>query len=122
MSPGTWFDPPSDPLDVWAALRAATAPDLIDDYVSHHRCGYVVLPYEINPDPGEREGDIVEAWVCCDPACAGVELDPWSLERNHMCCHEHTVTQRKCKARAGRYHGPFTTYWQPTSPARGTDA
>jgi hypothetical protein len=109
----SWFDPPTGPLDVWAAARADTHPEVVDDFVSHHRRGYVVLPYEINPDPGERKGDVVEAWVCCDPSCAGVELNVYDLDRNHHCCHEMTAVQRKCKALQGSYHGHFTAYWQP---------
>lgn len=126
MSPGTWFDPLSDPLDVWAAARADTRPDMVDDFLTHHRRGYVRLPYEINPDPGEREGDLVEAWVCCDPACAGVELNIYDLDRNHCCCHMDTAVQRKCKAPAGYYNGEYTAYWQPAagdpSPVRRTVA
>lgn len=116
---GTWFDPPSPPMDTWAAVRADTRPEVVDDFISHHRRGVVVLPYEINPDPGEREGDVVEAWVCCDPACAGVELSPHTLDLNHHCCHPMTAVQRKCKAREGYYHGPYTAYWQPAQAVAG---
>jgi len=125
----TWWDQDDAPrpLDMWAHVRAIV-PD-IDDHTARHRRGTVTLPWEINPEPGERLGDVVPAWVCCDPACAGVELDEVSLEREHFCCDPHTfVGQRtfirgRHRADVGRVdatgyeHGPYTPYWRPDGAA-----
>lgn len=120
---GTWYDPPPEPLDTWAAVRAQI-PDT-DDHAARHRRGVVRLPYEINPEPGERAGDLAEAWVCCDPACAGVELNQWDLDRNHGCCDRQMFVGQRSFVRGrhrvglgrvhfhGYYHGPYTAYWEP---------
>lgn len=112
----TWWNPPPPPLDIWADLRAQ-APDTADFEARHCR-GYVRLPYDIDEDLGWVAGAIVDAWVCCDPGCGGVELGEAPLDINHHCCKPPRYSgtraaERRHTAGRGRYHGPYTPYWQP---------
>lgn len=109
------------PLDMWAEARAAVPQ--AEDFTARHQRGTVTLPWTINPVPGERQGDVLPAWVCCDPACGGVELDEWSLDREHGCCDPHRTGQQAVRGwhrvglgRAGFRgftHGPYAPYWAP---------
>jgi len=123
-----WNPPPAPERDLWwEALRIA-APDT-DDHAARHRRGKVRLPYDLGPD--EPAGMLVDAWVCCDPACGGVELGEYVLEINHgccvpvRCCAEHAARGRHSRGRRHRtgrgvtyYHGPFTPFWEPDGGAR----
>jgi hypothetical protein len=121
----SWWNPPPAPeRDLWwHALRIA-APDT-DDFTARHRRGFVRLPWDL----GEAGaiGQLVEAWVCCDTGCGGVELGQTVLEINHSCC---TPLRCTCTACAGawsparrhmacgmRHHGPYTAFWQPDGAA-----
>ncbi|AGL19518.1 hypothetical protein [Actinoplanes sp. N902-109] len=116
MSTSNWWALAQTPiLDVWASTRIQ-APHA-DDFEARHRRGRVRLPYDLGQHSGGYAGQLVDAWVCCDPGCGGVELGPVQLERNHFCCHRNTTPQRTCMARDGHYYGPFTPYWQPDGAA-----
>lgn len=113
--------PPAPERDLWWAAQRIAAPDTAD-YAARHRRGFVRLPYDLGPNSGGMVGDLVEAWVCCDPACGGVELGEYVLEMNHDCCpplgigrrpSRGRVPTRGCRARRGFYHGPFTAWWEP---------
>lgn len=115
-----WDPPPAPNRDLWwHALRIA-APE--GDFTTRHRRGGVRLPYECGPD--EPAGALVEAWVCCDPACGGVEMGAHVLGLNHHCCDEfdpdphadrqHTVGLGFLHF-TGFYHGPFTAWWEPNA-------
>jgi hypothetical protein len=95
------------------------APDT-DDHTARHQRGFVRLASDLGEHSGGFAGDLVPAWVCCDPACGGVELNEHVLAINHLCCHRNTATQRRCKSRTGRYHGPFTARWEPQQATTGT--
>lgn len=125
----SWWNPPPAPeRDLWwHALRIA-APDTDDDFEVRHRRGAVRLPWDL----GEAgvAGQLVDAWVCCDPLCGGVELGQTVLEINHSCC---TPLRCACTACAGAWkparrhmaglgrrnfdgyhHGPYTAFWEPS--------
>lgn len=103
-------------LDLWAPLRTQ-APDA-DDYTARHRRGTVRMPFA---DSMSREGDLVAAWVCCDPACGGVALSADLLRQAHDCC----AGGDRGRHHAGSwwvhfrlpYHGEFTALWQPDGVA-----
>jgi hypothetical protein len=121
-----WNPPPATDLDLWwHALRIA-APDT-DDFTARHRRGHVVLPWDLGE--AGAPGQPVPAWVCCDPACGGVELGESVLEINHSCC---TPLRCRCDACVGAWrparrhmaglgrahftgwhHGPYTAFWEP---------
>lgn len=123
MSTATWWAPPPAPLDMWADARAQ-APDT-DDHQARHRRGVVRLPYDLG-EHGQA-GQLVDAWVCCDPACGGVELGEHVLDINHGCCDVHRFVGQGALQRGhhrvglgtvhftGHHHGPHTPYWQPTA-------
>jgi hypothetical protein len=120
-STGTWWDDPAAPvLDMWASHRLP-APD--GDFDTRHQRGVVRLPWEINPDPGERKGDFVDAWVCC--GCGGVTLDECELEREHNCCSRcYPRTPERPHRPDGRcmhpetpHPGRYAPYWLPTRAA-----
>jgi hypothetical protein len=114
-----WDPPPAPDRDLWwHALRIA-APE--GDYTVRHRRGAVQLPYDLHPDIGYTAGALVEAWVCCDPVCGGVELDAGWLAVQHACCdpygpepgdRRHTSWGAVWKV-SGWYHGPYTAWWEP---------
>lgn len=119
----SWWNPPPAPeRDLWwHALRIA-APDA-DDFAARHRRGAVRLPWDL----GElgAAGTLVEAWVCCDPLCGGVELGQTVLEINHSCCTPLRYirppsapvwrpARRHMVGSDGYHHGPYTAFWEPT--------
>lgn len=117
---GTWWDDPAEPpLDVWAGHRLP-APNTAD-FDQRHQRGVVRLPWEINPDPGERKGDLVPAWICC--GCGGVEIDEWSLEHAHSCCsrlYPRTAKRPhrpdgRCMHPDGGTPGRYAPYWIPSA-------
>ena len=115
------------PLDLWAAARTQ-APD-VDDHTARHRRGLVRLPYDLGEHSGGFAGQLVEAWVCCDPVCGGVELGAAVLDINHGCCELPRFVGQRAAGRGlhrvghgrvgfrGFYHGPLTPYWQPEGQA-----
>lgn len=127
---GTYRNPPPDPdRDLWwAALRIA-APDT-GNLTARHQRGAIRLPY---PIAFHDAGELVAAWVCCDPACGGVELNQGLLETNHACCvparccadcgaawrplRRHMADYGTVRA-TGFHHGPFTAFWEPGGGAR----
>lgn len=114
-----WSPPPAPDRDLWWHAQRIAAPD-VDDHTTRHRRGVVRLPYDV---VGGAAGNLVEAWVCCDPACGGVELGEHVLEINHSCCVYRSLRPYRPLRRhmAGRdrigwpgyYHGPFTAFWEP---------
>jgi len=111
------------PLDLWA--DAATRGDPRATFTARHQRGLIRLPYTFGDEPGKRAGDLAPAWVCCDPACSGVELTADGLDLNHRCCErwpccaEHPATRQGrhmagygLRWFAGYYHGPFTEHWE----------
>jgi hypothetical protein len=123
-APTAWSPPPAPERDLWWHALRISAPG--GDYTTRHRRGLVRLPYELNAD--NLAGQLVEAWVCCDPACGGVELGKWILNQNHGCCWEgfkHRVRPQgrhlACYGMAhfrGFHHGPFTAFWEPDGGVR----
>lgn len=121
----TYRNPPPDPeRDLWWAAQRIAAPD-VEDFDQRHQRGLIRLPYDINMGAA---GDLVNAWVCCDPACGGVAVNAGGLVRDHACCNESwslasalaaRVPQRMHKAGLGTvhftgyHHGPFTAWWEP---------
>lgn len=119
-----WNPPPTPERDLWWHAQRIAAPDTTDP-VERHRRGVVRLPYDLNDEPA---GTLVPAWVCCDPACGGVELSQIVLEQNHGCCvpprccppcdaawtppRRHMVGLGRVYFR-GWFHGPFTAWWEP---------
>lgn len=111
--------------DLWWAAQRIAAPDT-SDFEARHRRGVVRLPYDLGPRSGGMAGDVVTAWVCCDPACGGVELNRDTLQLNHGCCGHASCAchpaapQRRHTAGlgtvhfAGSYLGPFTDWWEPS--------
>ena len=129
------WNPPAEPeRDLWWAAQRIAAPDT-DDHTARHRRGVVRLPWTLDADLGQFAGTLVEAWVCCDPACGGVELGESVLELNHNCCtsprynsnHLRSHPQRKHVAGWGRinasgfHHGPYTAHWEPAPVTRSGD-
>lgn len=127
MTAATWFDPPPEPeRDLWWAAQRIAVPDT-DDHTARHRRGVVRLPYDVNDDFGYVEGALVEAWVCCDPACGGVELNWAGLDTNHGCCtlpwllNQRSAYRGQHRAGLGRihftgyYHGEYTAWWEPAA-------
>jgi len=122
----TWLNPPPEPQrDLWWAAQRIAAPET-GDHTARHRRGIVRLPYDLGEHSGGHAGDLVEAWVCCDPACGGVELGQHVLQLNHHCCdlagpdpadRQHTVGLGWLHF-TGFHHGPFTAWWEPTGGAR----
>lgn len=122
-----WNPPPAPERDLWWAAQRITVPDTTD-WTARHRRGAVRLPWTIGE---QREGDLVPAWVCCDPACGGVELGDATLQLNHACCgvclcnglptFKGAPAERRGMCRAGFgtlhyrgwFHGPFTPFWEP---------
>src|SRR5687768_11072396 len=98
MTTTTWWNPPPAPLDIWAEVRVQ-APDT-DDHAARHQRGVVRLPWDLGPDA--LAGALVPAWVCCDPACGGVELGEAVLEINHGCCTPRRYVSDKPWAPARR--------------------
>lgn len=98
-------------LDLWATARAQ-APD-VDDHAARHQRGVVRLPYDLGY-PGHHTGDLRPAWVCCDPACAGVELGEYVLDLNHGCCDPAGHVGLGRVNHPGYYHGPYTAHWLPS--------
>lgn len=112
--------------DLWWHAQRIAAPDTTD-YTARHRRGLVRLPYDLHPD--HRAGQLVTAWVCCDPGCGGVELGEFVLELNHDCCGQYgywrALPQQRHLTGFGRlnftgwHHGPFTPFWEPDGGLRG---
>lgn len=105
------------------------APDT-DDHTARHQRGAIRMPWASGPDT--LAGDLVAAWVCCDPACGGVEGGRHVLDLNHGCCDVVRVRGDRVRVRGrhraglgtvhgtGRYHGPLTAHWLPNaSPKPG---
>ena len=127
-APTAWDPPPAPDRDLWWHAQRIAAPDGAD-FTARHRRGHVVLPYDLGEHSGGFAGDRVEAWVCCDPQCGGVELGEAALETNHCCCpspryaastgwaprRRHMVGRGRLRF-AGFYHGPFTDWWEPGEP------
>lgn len=100
------------------------APDT-DDHAARHQRGMVRLPYDLGEHSGGHAGDLVPAWVCCDPLCGGVELGEHVLDINHGCCDLARFRGQRAFERGrhraglgrihftGRHHGPFTEHWLP---------
>lgn len=119
-----WKPPAPPQRDLWwEALRIA-APDT-GDHTARHRRGAVRLPWDLGDDG--HAGQLIEAWVCCDPACGGVELGEHTLNLNHHCCdlyepdpadRRHTVGLGWLHFR-GWFHGPYTAWWEPADLAVG---
>jgi hypothetical protein len=117
--------PPAPDRDLWWHAQRIAAPD-VADYTERHRRGVVRLPWDVGPE--RRAGQLVAAWVCCDPACGGVELGEYVLELNHDCCDQYgrwrALPQGQHLTGLGRihfrgfYHGPFTAFWEPDGGAR----
>ena len=135
----SWWTPPPAPLDVWASQRC-TAP-ATDDFVRRHRRGVIRMPFDLqDAHEPKRAGDLVTAWVCCDPACGGVELSEHGLQREHRCCVPVRTcadcTMRQCCPRhpparrhmagtghtwfTGFVHGMFTPFWEPDTEQPAT--
>lgn len=121
-----WNPPPTPARDLWWAAQRITVPDTTD-WTARHRRGSVRLPWAIGDEPA---GTAVAAWVCCDPACGGVELGDHVLQLNHACCGANLCAglptfqgalpelrgiHRGAGTSHGRgwYHGPFTAWWEP---------
>lgn len=120
--------PPAPERDLWWQAQRIAAPDTTDLTARHQR-GIVRLPYAI---AFHDAGELVGAWVCCDPLCGGVELNQGLLETNHACCIPArccTDCAATCKPlrrhmadhgtmrRKGYHHGPFTAWWEPDGGA-----
>ena len=109
------WNPPAEPeRDLWWAAQRIAAPDT-DDHTDRHQRGVVRLPWTLEPHPA---GTLRPAWVCCDPACGGVELGEFVLNLNHGCCKPSYVNgpwfvSRSCRSRGGFHHGPYTAWWEP---------
>lgn len=118
-----WQPPPSPDRDLWWQAQRITVPDT-GDWTARHRRGVVRLPWDL----GDRvAGQLVDAWVCCDPACGGVELNAAVLDLNHLCCDRIPCCPKHPEPRwraehhvglgtvgfTGSYHGWFTPYWEP---------
>ncbi|GLY08330.1 hypothetical protein [Actinoplanes sp. NBRC 101535] len=118
--------PPAPQRDLLWELARTTAPD-VGDFVTRHRRGRVLLPYTAHIGPA---GAPVDAWVCCDPVCGGVEVSEYLLELDHGCCPPTYfqpgwyVESRMAQARRhmagfgtvhfrGYSHGPLTAWWEP---------
>lgn len=96
-----------------------------DDYVLRHQRGAIRMPWASGP--ATVAGELVEAWVCCDPACGGVEGSRHILELNHACCPPPGWPYPRQSGRhyadfgtvhaTGRYHGPLTEHWLPDAVA-----
>lgn len=121
-----WNPPPAPERDLWWHAQRITVPDT-DDHTARHQRGSVRLPYDLNADFGHVAGALVPAWVCCDPACGGVELGEHVLNINHGCCDVircgcHPKPTWRGQHRTGLggphftgYHdGPFTAWWEPS--------
>jgi len=126
----TQFRPPPAPVrDLWWHARRIAVPDTTD-WTARHQRGVIRLPYAIDAD--RPAGVLVPAWVCCDPACGGVEIGECVLQLNHACCgvelHCGMPTRKDGRAEQlglhrvglghvwfeGYYHGPFTAWWEPS--------
>jgi hypothetical protein len=124
-APTMWNPPPAPDRDLWwQALRIA-APDA-GDHTARHRRGRVRLPWELGERSGGSAGQVVEAWVCCDPQCGGVELDPGWLAIQHGCCDPYgpELSDRRHTSwgalwHVGWYHGPYTAWWEPDALVGG---
>lgn len=103
------------------------APD-VDDHTARHQRGAILLPYRVHDADA---GDLVAAWVCCDPACGGVEGGPHVLDINHGCCDLPRLGTQRAPVRGrhrvglgtvhftGRHHGPLTQHWLPDASPGG---
>lgn len=103
--------------DLWWEATLRAAPD-VSDFTERHRRGVVRLPWTVTAG---NAGAAVEAWVCCDPACGGVELNDHRLSLNHGCCYQWAPDDGDRRHAVGLgalwfhgyYHGPFTAWWEP---------
>lgn len=121
----SWWNPPPAPeRDLWWAAQRIAAPDT-DDFTTRHRRGAVRLPWDLGA--AGADGQLVEAWVCCDPVCGGVELGQAVLEINHSCCTPLRCGRGSATRPArrhmqgvdsvgftGYHHGPYTAFWEPS--------
>lgn len=111
--------PPIPDRDLWWDAVRRNAPE--GDFTTRHRRGTTLVPN------GASESYIwrAEAYVCCDPACGGVELGEHTLWINHGCCNPFGATYRRHMVGLGRvgftgyYHGPFTAWWEPAAVLAG---
>lgn len=121
----TTLAPP--PGDLWRDALRIAVPD-VDDFDARHCRGVVRLPHDVSD---ARAGQLVDAWVCCDPGCGGVELTEAVLQLNHGCCGVASYRgvpvclgdepEQRGRHRVGLgtlhyrgwHHGPFTAYWEP---------